>query len=114
MTQWIGTLVSLQLILICPARPLSLACLCTDLAPIMHCTDEGAFGLCQLLVVAAPEAEGMLVGAGGAVKPACRVLAGVGEALLGRGAQQFEEGQLNYMYRVPIPVIVGELDNTDT
>lgn len=53
----------------------------------MHCTDEGAFGLCQLLIVAAPEAEGMLVGAGGAVKPACRVLAGVGEALLGRGTQ---------------------------
>lgn len=65
----------------------SLVCPGTDLAPIMHCIDEGAFGLCQLLVIAAPEAEGTLVGAGGAVKPACRVLAGIGEALLGRGTQ---------------------------
>lgn len=53
----------------------------------MHCINERAFGLCQLLVIAAPEAEGTLVGAGGAVKPACRVLAGVGEALLSRGTQ---------------------------
>lgn len=53
----------------------------------MHSFDEEAFGLCHLLVIAAPEAEGMLVGAGGAVKPACWVLAGIGEALLGRGTQ---------------------------
>ena len=53
----------------------------------MHSGDEGTFGLCQLLIVAAPEAEGVLVGAGRAVEPARRVLARVGEALLGRGTQ---------------------------
>lgn len=53
----------------------------------MNHTDEGAFGLRQLLVIAAPEAEGMLVGAGGAVKPACWILARVGEVLPGRGTQ---------------------------
>lgn len=58
-----------------------------ELASIMYCMDEGAFGLCQFLIIAAPEAEGMLVGAGCAVKPACRVLAGVGEALFGCGTQ---------------------------
>lgn len=42
----------------------------TDLASIAHCCNERAFGLCQLLIIAAPEAESMLVGAGGAVKPA--------------------------------------------
>lgn len=77
----------------------------------MNCIDEGVFGLCQLLVIAAPKAEGALIGARGAVKPACRVLAGVGEALLGRGTQEFQEGQLNYMHRVPVPVTVGELDD---
>lgn len=51
----------------------------------MHCCDEWAFGLGELLIIATPEAEGTLVGAGGAVKPACRVLTGVGEALLGGG-----------------------------
>ena len=53
----------------------------------MYCNDEGAFGLCQFFIIAAPEAEGMLVGAGGAIKPARRVLAVVGEALLCCGAQ---------------------------
>lgn len=50
---------------------LAMACPCTDLASIVHSIDEGAFGLCQLLIIAAPEAEGMLIRAGGAVKPAC-------------------------------------------
>lgn len=84
--QLINTLVSLSLTYLF-SYSLSLTSPCTDLASIMHCTDEGAFGLCQLLIIAAPEAEGMLVGAGGAVKPACRVLASVSEALLGRGTQ---------------------------
>lgn len=61
--------------------------LSTDLASIMQGVDERAFGLGQLLVVAAAEAQGMLVGARGAVKPTRRVLTGVGEALLGRGAE---------------------------
>lgn len=81
----------------------------TDLASIMHCTDEGAFGLCQLLIIAAPEAYGMLVGEGCAVKPARRVLACVREALFGCGTQKFQEGQLDDVQRVPIAVIVGEL-----
>lgn len=79
----------------------------------MYRFDKGTFGLCQLLIVAAPEAESMLVWAGGAVEPTSWVLAGVGEALFGRGAQQFQEGQLNYMHRVPISVYVGKLDNMD-
>lgn len=70
-----------------PACPFPLACPCTDLASIMHCFDEGALGLCQLLVVGAPEAESVLVRARGGVEPARRVLAGVREALLGRGTQ---------------------------
>lgn len=67
------------------------------LTPIMHRMDEGAFGWCQLLIIVAPEAYGMLVGARLAVEPACRVLARVGERLLGRGTQEFQEGQLNYV-----------------
>lgn len=86
---------------------------CTDLAPIMHCADERALGWCQLLVVAAAEAEGVLVGLGLAVKPADRVLAGVGELLLGRGAQQLEEGHLDDMDGVLLFVDVGELDGGD-
>lgn len=75
----------------------------------MYCINKGAFGLCQLLIIAAPEAEGMLVGAGGAVKPASRVLAGVDEALFGCSTQEFQEGQLDHMYRITILVTVGEL-----
>ncbi|KAG7243506.1 hypothetical protein INR49_011062 [Caranx melampygus] len=64
----------------------------TDLASIIHGTDERVFHLRQLLIIATPEADGMLVGAGGVVKPSCRVLAGVGEALFSRGAQKLQEG----------------------
>lgn len=79
----------------------------------MHDVDEGAFGLCQLFVIAAPEAEGMLVGVRSTVKPACWILAGVGEVLLGCGTQQFQKGHLDYINRVPISVDVGKLNNTE-
>lgn len=79
----------------------------------MHGADEGAFGSCQLFVVAAPEAEGVLVGARRAVKPARWILAGVGEVLLGRGAQQFQKGHLDHINRVPVSVDVGKLNDTE-
>lgn len=79
----------------------------------MHHVDEGAFDLCQLLVVAAPEAEGVLVGARRTVKPAGWILAGVGEVLLGCGTQQFQKGHLDDVNRVPISVDVGKLEDKD-
>lgn len=91
-----------------------MCCGCTDLAAVVHGLDEGAVGLRQLFLVASPEAEGVLVGAGGAVKPAGRVLASVGEVLLGRGAQQFEKGHLDDVHGVPVSVAVGELSHRDT
>lgn len=79
----------------------------------MHYVDEGAFDLCQLLVIAAPEAEGVLVGARRTVKPAGWILAGVGEVLLCCGTQQFQKGHLDHINRVPISVDVGKLEDTD-
>lgn len=79
----------------------------------MHDADEGAFGLSQLFVVAAPEAEGMLVGVRRTVKPACWILAGVGEVLRGCGTQQLQKGHLDHINRVSISVDVGKLNDRE-
>lgn len=47
--------------------------------------------------------------AGGRIQPGSRVLAGVGKALAGTGAQQLQEGQLHHAHRGAIGVHVGEL-----
>lgn len=54
----------------------------------------------------------MLVGVRRTVKPACGILAGVGEVLLGCGTQQFQKGHLDDINRVPISVDVGKLNDT--
>lgn len=51
----------------------------------------------QLLAVGALEAQRVLVAVGGGVQPAGRVEAVVGEGLVGRGAQQLQEGQLDHV-----------------
>lgn len=53
--------------------------------------------VCQLLPVAAPEAQCVLVAVGGGVQPGGRVEAVVGEGLLGCSAQQLQEGQLHHV-----------------
>lgn len=63
----------------------------------------------QLLAVRAPEAQCVLVAMGGRVQPGGRVQAVVGERLLGRGAQQLQEGQLDHVHWHTLRARVGKL-----
>lgn len=64
----------------------------------------------HLLVVAGAESQGVSVPvAARGVVPAGRVLADVGEALPGCGAQKLQEGQLDHRDRDAIGIYIGEL-----
>lgn len=63
----------------------------------------------QLFSVGSKEPEGAAVVPCSFVQPGGRVLAGVGEALAGRGTQQLQEGHLDHTHRGPISIHVGEL-----
>lgn len=63
----------------------------------------------QLLPVGASEAQGVLVAVAGDVQPGGGVQAVVGEGLLGRGAQQLQEGQLDHVERNVVRPRVGNL-----
>ena len=63
----------------------------------------------QLLSIAGPEAQRVLVSVGGGVEPGGGVEAVVGEGLLGRGAQQLEEGHLDHVDGNAVRTGVGEL-----
>lgn len=81
----------------------------THLTSVVQCTDVMRVLVRQLLPVAAPEAQCALVAVGGGVQPRGGVEAVVGEGLLGRGAQQLQEGQLDNVYRNALGPRVGEL-----
>lgn len=63
----------------------------------------------QLFPVGPLEADGVPVVARSFVQPRCRVLAGVGEPLVGGGAQQLQEGQLDHVHGGAISIHIGEL-----
>ncbi|TNN41679.1 hypothetical protein EYF80_048151 [Liparis tanakae] len=69
------------------------------LTAVVQRADVGRVLVRQLLAVGALEAQRVLVAAGGGVQPAGRVEAVVGEGLVGRGAQQLQEGQLDHVDR---------------
>lgn len=66
--------------------------------------------MCQLLPVAASEAECMLMAEGGGVQPGGGVEAVVGEGLLGCRAQQLQESQLDHVDRNAVRPGVGKLE----
>lgn len=63
----------------------------------------------QLFPVGPLEADGVPVVARSFVQPRRRVLAGVGEPLVGGGAQQLQEGQLDHVHGGAISIHIGEL-----
>lgn len=67
----------------------------THLTPVVQCTNVMCVLVCQLLPVAASEAQRVFVAVGGGVEPGGGVEAVVGEGLLGCSAQQLQEGQLD-------------------
>lgn len=67
------------------------------LTPVVHRADVMRVLMRQLLPAAAPEAQCVLVAAGGGVKPGGGVEAVVGEGLLGCRAQKLQEGQLDHV-----------------
>lgn len=69
----------------------------THLTPVIQRTDVMCVLVCQLLPVAASEAQCVFVAVGGDVQPGGRVEAVVGEGLLGCRTQQLQEGQLDHV-----------------
>lgn len=87
-----------------PAPPPYPAAIVGDLDGGRHCSVER-----RLLAVGPQEADRAAVVTRSFVQPGRRVLAGKGEALLRRGAQQSQEVQLDHVHWGPISVHVGEL-----
>lgn len=81
----------------------------THLTPVVQRPDVMRVVVAQLLSVSGPEAQCLLVALGGSVQPGGRVQAVVGERLLGRGAQQLQEGQLDHVHWHTVRSRVGEL-----
>lgn len=83
------------------------------LTAVVRGLDEVCVLLRQLLPVSASEAQCVCVAEGGAVEPAGRVLAHVCEALVGRGAQELQETQLNHMNGVSVHIHIRKLHKAD-